>query len=114
MYEVYVFFSSAVSIFDPDSNFITNVLDRLEAVMGISIVSELDAVSRKLFTAIGFPIKELPVHQNWKANYIMIQWSNGLGSRSPIWKHLFEVFEKVGLLKLGQQIEAFLKGMFVS
>ena len=102
---------SAVSIFDPDSKFITNVLDRLEAVMGISIVSELDAVSRKLFTAIGFL---LPVHQDWKANYIMIQWSTGLGSRSPIWEHLFEVFEEVGLLKLGQQIEAFLKGMFVS
>ena len=99
-----------MSIFDPDSMFITNVLDRLEAVMGISIVSKLDAVSRKLATAIGFPAKEL----HHLARVIMIRWSNGLGSCSPLWKHLFEVFEKVGLLKLGQQIEAFLKGMFVS
>ena len=113
MYEVLSFFFPAVSIFDPDSKFITNVLDRLEAVMGISIVSELDTVYRKLATAIGYPARELPGYRS-PAYIMMVWWSNGFGSRSPIWKHLFEVFEKVGLLKLGQQIEAFLKGMFVS
>ena len=103
-----------MSIFDPDSKFITNVLDRLEAVMGISIVSELDAVRRKLVTAIGFPEKQFfPLYPSSVVNFIMMRWSTGFGSQSPTWKHLFEVFEKVGLLKLGQQIEAFLKGMFV-
>ena len=47
----------SMSSFDPDSQFISNVLDRLEAVMGFQIVSSLAKVHSQLTTISGVQLQ---------------------------------------------------------
>ena len=111
-----------MSSFDPDSRFMSNVLSRLEAVMGIQIVSTLANIHSQLMSASGVQLKEqneyghqivLPDPQRDPGRYVeevFSQWSAGCSHRPPTWRHLLEVLRGIGLLELSQQIDTFMKG----
>ena len=111
-----------MSSFDPDSRFMSNVLSRLEAVMGIQIVSTLANIHSQLMSASGVQLKEqneyghqivLPDPQRDPGRYVeevFSQWSAGCSHRPPTWRHLLEVLRDIGLLELSQQIDTFMKG----
>ena len=98
----------------------SNVLSRLEAVMGIQIVSALANNHSQLMN--GVQLKEqdedgkeivLPDPQSHPDRYVKVvfsQWSAGRSHRPPTWRHLLEVLRDIGLLELSQQIDAFMKG----
>ena len=111
-----------MSSFDPDSRFISNVLSRLEAVMGIQIVSALTNNHSQLKNASGVQLQEqdkygweivLPDPQRDPGRYVeevFSQWSAGRSYRLPTWRHLLKVLRDIGLLELSQQIDTFMKG----
>ena len=114
---------SAVSPFDPDSRFLSDVLSRLEAVMGIQIVSALANIHSQLTTTSGVQLQvqldkfggmiALPDPQTDPGQYVeevFSQWSAGRSLRPPTWRHLLEVLRDIGLVELSQQIEMFMKG----
>ena len=123
----YIFMCSAVSSFDPDSRFISNVLSRLEAVMGIQIVSALANIHSQLITSLGvqrpdynpdldiYPhkyvtdVKELICPADYYVKEVISQWSAGCSHRPPTWRHLLEVLRDIGLVELSQQIDIFFK-----
>ena len=100
----------------------SNVLSRLEAVMGIQIVSALANIHSQLTTTLGVQLQEhyryrrrgaLPDPQRDPGRYVkevFSQWSAGLSHRPPTWRHLLEVLRDIGLVDLSQQIEMFMKG----
>ena len=102
---------SAVSLFSPDRKFLSEDLTRLEAVMGVQIVSVLASHVSQLASLSG--VTPLPEPQNQSEEYVeklISQWSEGLSSVSPTWKHLLEVISGIGLPELRAEIEAFMKG----
>ncbi len=112
-----------VSPFDPDSNFVPNVVSRLEAVMGIQIASVLADRHSQLIASSGVVLqphvqlnKELPLPdpQENSVEYIkeiFIQWCEGRSDRLPTWVQFLDVLRSIGLTELSQQIETFLKGI---
>ena len=96
-------FLSAVSLFSPDRRFLFGDLAKLEAVMGVQIMSVLASHVSQLASLSGVP-------QSQSVEELISQWCAGLGSVSPTWKHLLEAISGVGLPELREQIEAFMKG----
>ena len=98
----------------------SNVLSRLEAVMGIQIVSALANNHSQLMSASGVELPAWYVYgwdiadpQTDPSQYVeevFSQWSAGRSHRPPTWRHLLEVLRDIGLLELSQQIDAFMKG----
>ena len=100
----------------------SNVLSRLEAVMGIQIVSALTNNHSQLMNASGVQLQEqdeygrqivLPDPQTDPGRYVVemfSQWSVGRSHRLPTWRHLLEVLRDIGLVELSQQIDTFMKG----
>ena len=104
-------FLFAVSLFSPDRRFLSEDLTRLEAVMGVQIVSVLASHVSQLASLSG--VTPLPQPQSQSEEYVeklISQWCAGLSSVSPTWKHLLEVISGVGLPELRVEIEAFMKG----
>ena len=108
----------AVATFDPDSRFISNVLSRLEAVMGVQIISILADIRYQLTTSAGVQLQQikngsLPDPQSHPCQYVeevISQWSAGHSPRPPTWRELLQILQDIGQLELRQQIEAFMKG----
>ena len=100
----------------------SDVLSRLETVMGIQIVSTLVNNHSRLMNASGVQLQEhdeygnqivLPDPQRDPGRYVeevFSQWYAGHSHRPPTWRHLLEVLRDIGLLKLSQQIDTFMKG----
>ena len=111
-----------VATFDPDSRFIYNVLSRLEAVMGVKIVSVLAEVCYQLTTASEvqlqprvnpYGVTTWPDPKTNPCRYVeevISQWSEGRSARPPTWRELLHVLKDIGELGLGQQIEYFMTG----
>ena len=113
-----------VSSYDPDSNFKSDVLSRLEALMGIQIMSVLGNNHSQLTTSSRVKLRTreenywgwyeaLPDPQRAPVLYVeevIFQWFMGASDRPPTWKQLLEVFQEMGLRELSQQIEAFMRG----
>ena len=102
---------SAVSLFSPDRRFLSEDLTRLEAVIGVQIVSVLASHVSQLASLSG--VMPLPQPQSQSEEYVgklISRWCVGLSSVSPTWKHLLEVISGVGLPELRAEIEAFMKG----
>ena len=100
-----------MSLFSPDRRFLSEDLTRLEAVMGVQIVSVLASHVSQLASLSG--VTPLPQPQSQSEGYVeklISQWCAGLSSVSPTWKHLLEVISGVGLPELRAEIEAFMKG----
>ena len=121
-HQVYMY--CVVSSYDPNSKFHSDILSRLEAVMGIEIMSALGNNHSQLTTSSGVILQTrkdhwgndialLPDPQREPVLYVeevIIQWSMGRSPRPPTWKHLLEVLQEMGLRELSQQIEAFMRG----
>ena len=100
----------------------SNVLSRLEAVMGIQIVSALANIHSQLKTTSGVQLQEryeygykivVPDPQRDPGRYVeevFSQWSAGHSHRPPTWSELLKVLRDIGLLELTQQIDTFMKG----
>ena len=100
-----------MSLFSPDRRFLSGDLTRLEAVMGVQIVSVLASHVSQLASLSG--VTPLPEPQSQSEEYVeklISRWCEGLSSVSPTWKHLLEVISGVGLPELRAEIEAFMKG----
>ena len=120
----FLFYVILVSAFDPDSKFVSNVLPRLEAVMGIKIVSVLSRILSKLIVKSEVQVQKkdkhgytlaLPSPEESPDLYVLeliSQWSAGNGSRPPKWSELFEVLRNIKLEEI-IQIEAFMKGLYI-
>ena len=102
---------SAVSLFSPDRRFLSEDLTRLEAVMGVQIVSVLASHVSQLASLSGVTSLPQPLRQSEEyVAKLISQWCAGLSSVFPTWKHLLEVISGVGLPELRAEIEAFMKG----
>ena len=100
-----------MSLFSPDRRFLSEDITRLEAVMGVQIVSVLASHVSQLASLSG--VKQLPEPQSQPEECVeelISRWCAGLSSVSPTWKHLLEVISGVGLPELRADIEAFMKG----
>ena len=113
--------SPTVSPYSPEIEFPRNALTRLEAVMGIQIVSVLAKLHSPLASSSGLkqPLVDhgreitLPNPDEEPAQYVVevvLQWSAGRSRRPPTWRQLLTVLQDIGLIPLSQQIEEFLKG----
>ncbi len=105
--------------------FMSNVLSRLEAVMGIQIVSVLaSSYISKLTSSSGVTELQQEFDEEGKnialpdplidpicyVEEVIAQWSRGHSDRLPTWRQLFLVLQDIGLPELSQQMEAFMKG----
>ena len=119
---VTILFFLAESSYSPEIEFPHNVLTRLEAVMGIQIVSLLTKHHSKLTSSSGVELLtryhhglkvELPDANREPAKYVeevIFQWSAGRSHRFPTWRELLTVLQGIGLVDLSQQIQEFMKG----
>ena len=114
-----------VATFDPDSRFIYNVLSRLEAVMGVPIVSALARVRYQLTTASAVQLQPRvyknviisPDPQKNPIQYVeevILQWFKGYSHRPPTWRELLQVLQDIGELDLRRQIEYFMTGQVLN
>ena len=103
----------SVSTFDPDSKFFPGVLLRLEAAMGIQIVSAIANVYSKVATKSGVQLEgvELPDPQEEPSKYVMEVISMWSAGHNRTWRELLDVLRDVELQDLSQQIEAYMKGV---
>ena len=115
---MYILYTFPVATFDPDSKFISNVVSRLEAVMGVHIVSILANIHYQLTTSIQLQPQDdkhgriIPIPEPGQyVEEVIFQWSAGRSPRPPTWRELLQVLQDIGQLELRQQIEAFMKGM---
>ena len=102
---------SAVSPYSPDRMFLSEDLTRLEAAMGVKIMSVLASHVSQLASLSG--VTPLPQPQSQSEEYVkklISRWCDGLSSVSPTWKHLLEIISGAGLPELSADIEAFMKG----
>ena len=93
--------------------------------MGVHIVSVLANIHYQLTTTSGVQLTqvnvfgreiELPDPRRAPGQYVeevISQWSIGHSPRPPTWRELLQVLQDIGQLELRQQIEAFMKGMYV-
>ncbi len=103
----------------------SNVLFRLEAVMGIQIVSVLaSSYISKLTSSSGVTELQQEFDEEGKiialpdplidpiryVEEVISQWSRGHSDRLPTWRQLFLVLQDIGAPELSQQMEAFMKG----
>ena len=98
----------------------SNVLSRLEAVMGIQIVSALANNHSRLISGVQLQEQDkyrwkivLPDPQRDPGQYVtevFSQWSAYHCHRHPTWRDLLEVLRDIGLVELSQQIDTFMKG----
>ena len=93
----------------------SNVLSRLEAVMGIQIMSALANIHSQLVITSGVQLQEqdeydLQTDPGWYVEEVFSKWSAGHSHRPPTWRHLLEVLRDIGLVDLTHQIDAFMKG----
>ena len=114
--------SPTVSAYSPEIEFPRNALTRLEAVMGIQIVSVLAKLHSPLTSSSGVELQPrvdrygeiaLPDPDEEPAQYVVevvLQWSAGCSHRPPTWRQLLTVLQDIGLVPLSQEIEEFLKG----
>ena len=115
--------SSTVSPYSPEIEFPRNALTRLEAVMGIQIVSVLAKLHSPLTSSSGVELQPrvdddgdeiaLPDPDEEPAQYVVevvLQWSAGRSRHPPTWRQLLTVLQDIGFVPLSQQIEEFLKG----
>ena len=120
---MYGCFFPAVSSYSPEIEFPHNVVTRLEAVMGILIVSVLADHHTTLTSSSGVELQPrvdhrgheiaLPDRSTKPAKYVeelMLQWSAGRSHRSPTWRQLLTVLQDMDLIQLSLQIEEFIKG----
>ena len=109
-----LFSLSAVSLFSPDRRFLSEDLTKLEAVMGIRIVSVLASHASQLASLFGVKPLPQPLSQSAEeyVENLISWWCAGFTSASvsPTWKHLLEAISGVGLPELRTEIEAFMKG----
>ena len=123
----YTLFFSTVSSYSPEIKFPHNVLTRLEAVMGIQIVSVLAELHSTLTSLSGVELQPcvdddgdeiaLPDPNTEPAKYVeevMLQWSAGRSHRSPTWRQLLTVLQDMDLIQLSQQIQEFIKGKIIA
>ena len=116
-----------MSSYSPEIEFPHNVLTRLEAVMGIQIVSVLAELHSTLTSSSGVELQpcvddygdeiELPDPNMEPAQYVeevILQWSAGRSRRSPNWRQLLTVLQDMDLIQLSQQIEEFIKGKIIT
>ncbi len=104
-----------VSSFDQDMPFESNVLSRLEAVMGIQIKSVI-ANSRSVLTTLfqdNLQVNQrpLPDPRRYAILYLeeaMRRWSMGISNRPHTWRELFNAFRRSSLVELSQKIEIFM------
>ncbi len=108
-----------VSSFDQDMPFESNVLSRLEAVMGIQIKSVM-ANSRSVLTTLfednlqvnrlnlGRPLPDPRRDAILYLEEAMRRWSLGIGNRPHTWRELFNAFRRISLVELSQKIEIFM------
>ena len=100
-----------MSLFSPDGRFLSEDLSRLEAVMGVQIVSVLASHVSQLASLSGGTLLPQPQSQSEKyAGKLISRLCVGLSSVSSTWKHLLEVISGVDLPELRAEIEAFMKG----
>ena len=112
-----------VSPYSPEIEFPRHALTRLEAVMGIQIVSVLAKLHSPLTSSSGVELQRRVDHYGDKIalpdpdeepdQYVVelvLQWSAGHSRRPPTWRQLLTVLQDIGLVLLSQQIEEFLKG----
>ena len=115
--------SPTVSPYSPELEFPRNALTRLEAVMGIQIVSVLAKLHSLLTSTSGVKLQRrksryggniaLPDPDEEPARCVVevvLQWSAGHSPRPPTWRQLLTVLQDIGLVPLSQQIEEFLNG----
>ena len=101
----------------------SNVLSRLEAVMGIQIVSALANFHSQLMIKSGVQLQVqvdsighkivIPDPQTHPGQYVeevYSQWSAGHSQHPPTWRHLLEVLRDICLPELSHQINTFMKG----
>ena len=113
--------------YSPEIEFPHNVLTRLEAVMGIQIVSVLADLHYTLTSSSGVELQPrvdddgdeiaLPNPSTEPAEYVeevILQWSAGHSHRPPTWRQLLTVLQDIGLVQLSQHIEEFIKGKIVA
>ena len=124
---IYCCFFLSVSSYSPEIEFPHNVLTRLEAVMGIQIVSVLAERHSSLTSSSG--VELLPrvdddgdeialLDPNTEpAKYVeelIFQWSAGRSRRFPTWRQLLTVLQDMDLVQMSQQIEEFIKGKIIA
>ena len=93
--------------------------------MGVHIVSVLANIHYQLTTTSGVQLQPqvdkhgrripLPDPQRAPGQYVeevISQWSAGHSPHPPTWRELLQVLQDIGQLKLRQQIEAFMEGVF--
>ena len=109
---VTILFFLAESSYSPEIEFPYNVVTRLEAVMGIQIVSLLTKHHSKLTSSSGVELLpryyhglevELPDANREPAKYveeIIFLWSTGHSHRFPTWGELLTVLQDIGLVDL--------------
>ena len=115
---------NAVSLFEPDNRFNSDVLSKLEDVMGIQIRSALANIHSRLAVASGVKLKvqvdkygkkiPLPnpdIDPGQYVEEVIFQWSAGNSNHPPTWKYLLEILQDIGLLELSQQINMYMKGI---
>ena len=118
--------SPVVSPYYSEIAFPRNALNRLEAVMGIQIVSVLANLHSPFSISSGVKLQPheegdgdkkvfwtLPNPDKSPRCYVMsivLHWSDGQSRRPPTWGQLLTVLQDIGLVPLSQHIEEFLKG----
>ena len=115
-----------MSPYSPEIEFPRNVLTRLEAVMGIQIVSVLAERHSTLTSSSGVELQPLvddgdeialPDPNTKPSKYVeevILRWSAGRSHRRPTWRQLLIVLQDIGLVQLSQQIQEFIKGKVVA
>ena len=124
---IYCCFFLSVSSYSPEIEFPHNVLTRLEAVMGIQIVSVLAEHHSSLTSSSGVELLPrvdddgdeiaLPDPNTEPAKYVeevIFQWSAGRSRHFPTWRQLLTVLQDMDLVQMSQQIEEFIKGIIVA
>ena len=108
--------------YSPEIKFPHNVITRLEAVMGIQIMSVLAELHSTLASSSGVNLEPVIYHgQLWwlpdsnkkPARYVedvILRWYLGGSHRPPTWRQLLTVLQDIGLVQLSQQIEEFING----
>ncbi len=95
--------------YSPDNQFPPDVLLRLDAVMGIRIVSVLAKSFSQLTQFIGVELPDLDTQSDpvYYVNLIIATWHR---LHHPTWQQLLDVLKDIGQTELSQQIDAFMRG----
>ena len=90
-----------MSPYDPDSQFTTSALSRLEAA-GIPVITSLQNVDGKMANAIGAA--------HLSSLDAMLEWwvSGGTSPVPPTWRSLYGVLRELDLEELAQEIQDYL------